>query len=144
MGFIAMLTLLLLSCQFKSLEYRSYKNLKIEKVGFSASTLSMELEYYNPNNLGLTLNHMDLDVYINDNYLGHTSQTYQINIPRKNTFSIPIKLQLDMKNLLKNTITGLLNSEVTIKTSGSIRVGKGKILKTFPFVYSTKEKLSLF
>jgi LEA14-like dessication related protein len=141
---VTLLSLLSLGCNIKSLEYKNYNSLRVQKVGFSSSTLTMNVVYHNPNNFGLKLNQIDLDVYVNDNYLGHTTQSFQINIPKRGDFSVPIKLELDMKNLLKNAINGLMNQEVTLKTSGSIRVGTGKIYKTFPFVYSTKEKFKLF
>lgn len=141
---LLLLILLGLGCGFKDLEYRGYQNFKIEKIGFSQSTLLVELKYYNPNPIGLELKQMDLDVYINDQYLGHTKQNYQIKIPKKGTFVLPVKLNLDMKNLLKNALTGLLNKEVALKTSGKIMISKGKIIRNFPFKYETKEKFSFF
>src|SRR5438045_3670055 len=65
----------------KDLEYRTFKNLSSDKLGFSTSTFKVDLVYYNPNNFGLQLKRTDLDVYIDSNYLGHTAQDYQINIP---------------------------------------------------------------
>lgn len=126
------------------MEYRGYKHINIQKVGFSNSELLIDVKYYNPNNIGLELKEMDLDVYLNNNYLGHTSQKYQVKIPKKGEFVIPIKLSLDMKNLLKNAVAGVLNKEVSLTTSGKVVVGKGKLIKHFPFKYETKEKFSLF
>ena len=48
----------------KELEYRDFKNLSSEKLGFSTSTFKVDLIYYNPNNFGLQLKRTDLDVYI--------------------------------------------------------------------------------
>ncbi len=139
------LTNLLTSCSVpKELEYRDFKNLTIEKMGFSSSAIKMDLIYYNPNNFGLELNRMDLDIFINNNYLGKTSQDYQISIPRREEFSIPIKIDVDMKNLLKNGFTTYLNSEVTIKVTGTIKVGKLNVFKSFPVNYEGKQQFTLF
>ena len=139
------LTNLLTSCSVpKELEYRDFKNLTIEKMGFSSSGIKMDLIYYNPNNFGLELNRMDLDIFINNNYLGKTSQDYQISIPRREEFSIPIKIDVDMKNLLKNGFTTYLNSEVTIKVTGTIKVGKLNVFKSFPVNYEGKQQFTLF
>lgn len=139
------LTNLLNSCSVpKELEYRDFKNLTIEKMGFSSSGIKMDLIYYNPNNFGLELNRMDLDIFINNNYLGETSQDYQISIPRREEFSIPIKIDVDMKNLLKNGFTTFLNSEVTIKVTGTIKVGKLNVFKSFPVNYEGKQQFTLF
>lgn len=139
------LTNLLTSCSVpKELEYRDFKNLTIEKMGFSSSAIKMDLIYYNPNNFGLELNRMDLDIFINNNYLGKTSQDYQISIPRREEFSIPIKIDVDMKNLLKNGFTTFLNNEVTIKVTGTIKVGKLNVFKSFPVNYEGKQQFTLF
>lgn len=140
-----LLTNLLISCSVpKELEYRDFKNLTIEKIGFSSSAIKMDLIYYNPNNFGLELNRMDLDIFVNNNYLGETSQDYQISIPRREEFSIPIKIDVDMKNLLKNGFTTFLNNEVTIKITGTIKIGKLNVFKSFPVNYEGKEQFTLF
>src|SRR5665647_948463 len=128
---IPLLTNLLLSCSTpKELEYRDFKNFTVEKLGFSSSSLKMDLIYYNPNNFGLELNRTDLDIFIDNNYLGRTSQEYQVSIPRREEFSIPIKIDVDMKNLLKNGFTTFLNNEVMIKVTGTVRVGKLNVFKS--------------
>lgn len=140
-----LLTNLLISCSVpKELEYRDFKNLTIEKMGFSFSAIKMDLIYYNPNNFGLELNRMDLDIFINNNYLGKTSQDYQISIPRREEFSIPIKIDVDMKNLLKNGFTTFLNNEVIIKVTGTIRIGKLSVFKNFVVNYEGKQQFTLF
>ena len=140
-----LLTNLLISCSVpKELEYRAFKNLTIEKMGFSFSAIKMDLIYYNPNNFGLELNRMDLDIFINNNYVGKTSQDYQISIPRREEFSIPIKIDVDMKNLLKNGFTTFLNNEVIIKVTGTIRIGKLSVFKSFVVNYEGKQQFTLF
>jgi LEA14-like dessication related protein len=136
---------LLYSCGgIKDLEFKEYKNLKIEKVGFSQTSVSVDLVYYNPNTFGLELKNTDLDIYINDNLLGHSAQEVQVQIPKKQQFTLPLKIDVDMKNILKNSLTTLLSKEVTIKATGKIKVGKANLYKTLPFEYSTKQEISLF
>jgi len=133
------------SCHgIKELEFKEYKNFKLEKAGFSKSTISVDLVYYNPNTFGLELKKTDLDIYINDNLLGHSVQEVQVNIPKKQQFTLPLKIDVDMKNILKNSLTTLLNKEVTIKATGKIKVGKANLYKTLPFEYSTKQEIILF
>lgn len=142
---IFLMTNLLLSCSApKELEYREFKNLTIEKVGFASSSLKMDLIYYNPNNFGLKLNRTDLDIFINNNYLGRTSQEYQVSIPRREEFAIPITIDVDMKNLLKNGLITFLNNEVMIKVTGTIRVGKLNVSKSFSVNYEGKQQFIFF
>lgn len=142
---IYILTLLLNSCSGpKQLEYREFKNFTVEKPGFASTALKMDLIYFNPNNFGLELNHTDLDIFINNNYLGKATQLVQVAIPRRAEFTIPITMDVDMKNLLKNGFVTLLNSEVVIKVTGTLRVGKLNVYKTFPVNYEGKQQFSLF
>jgi LEA14-like dessication related protein len=139
------ISLLLLSCtKFKDLEFKEYRDVKLDKVGFNKTTLSLSLVYYNPNNFGLELNHTEMDLFINDNYLGHVDQNVQVRVPKRDKFTLPIKIDIDMKNIIKNGLMGLFNKEVEIRAKGKIKAGKANIFKVVPFEYKTKQKLSPF
>lgn len=127
----------------KELEYRDFKNLSTEKLGFSTSTIKLDLVYFNPNNFGLELKRTDLDIFINGNYLGHTSQEYQIHIPRKDEFTLPLTIEVDMKNAYKNALPALFGQEVLIKVTGKVKLGKANVYKSFPVNYEGKQKFSL-
>ncbi len=136
---------LLSSCSTpKPLEYRDFKNLSIEKMGFTNSSVSMDIVYYNPNRYGLQLNRTDLDIYINNIFLGHTSQQYFITIPRSDTFSIPLRLEVDMRNLFKNGLNLLLKNEVLVRVSGTLKVGKANVFMIFPVRYEGMEAFTIF
>ena len=128
----------------KSLEFRNFSNLKVDKLSFAAAALTVDLVYYNPNNFGLQLSKTDLDVFIDSTFLGHSSQDIQVNIPKLNTFTIPLKLDLDVKNLLKNGLTSMLNKNVAVRVLGSVKVGKAGIYKSFPVDYTSMQNFSLF
>lgn len=134
-----------LSCSSpKPLEYRSYENFAIQSLGFNNSTISLDLEYYNPNNYGMQLKNTDLDIFINGNLFGHSSMDTLIHIPRKDTFSIPVKFQVDMQSLFKNAWNTLTGKEVLVRLTGKVKVGKANIFKSFPVNYETRETFSLF
>ena len=108
------------------------------------STAGIDLVYYNPNNFGLQLQRTDLDIFMNDNYLGHTVQEQQITIPKRAEFFVPVTIDVDMKNLLKNGLIGLLSSEVMVKVTGSVKVGKANVFRSFPVNYEGKQSFSSF
>ncbi len=133
------------SCQApKELVYRDFKNLKVEKVGFASTTLKLDLVYYNPNNFGLQLKYTDLDIFVDSNYLGHSSQDYQITIPRLAEFTLPIQIDVAMENLIKNALPTLLGKEVMLKVTGSVKLGKANVYKTFPVNYEGLQRFSVF
>ena len=133
------------SCQApKELVYRDFKNLKVDKIGFGATTLKVDLIYYNPNNFGLQLKYTDLDIYIDNNLLGHSSQDYQITIPRLAEFTMPLAIEVDMKNMLKNALPSLLGKNVMVKVTGTVKLGKANVYKTFPVNYEGVQNFSAF
>ena len=140
---LALFSILMSSCRnIKDLEFRNYENMRLENLGFSSSRLLVDLIYYNPNNFGMQLNNTDLDIYINDKLLGHSSQDLQVSIPRRKEFTLPMIVDIDMKNLLKNGLTALTNKEVNVRLIGKIKVGKGGIYKSFPVDYTSKQVFS--
>lgn len=139
------LTILLISCSTpKELEYRDFKNFTIDKLGFSATTIKMDLVYYNPNNFGLQLKTTELDIFLDNNYLGHSIQEQFVSIPRREEFAIPVKIDVDMKNLLKNGFATLLRNEVMVKVTGTVTVGKANIFKNFPVNYEGRQQFTIF
>ncbi len=128
----------------KDLEFREFKNLSVEKIGFVSSNLTVDLIYYNPNNFGLELNRTDLDIYLDSNFLGHSSQDFQVAIPKRDLFTVPLKVELDMKNLLKNGLSSLFKREVSIRILGKVKVGKAGVFKSFPVDYTTVQNIELF
>lgn len=128
----------------KDLEFREFKNIAVENVGFSGATLKVDAVYYNPNNFGLELNRTDLDIYVDSTFLGHSSQELQVKIPKREEFYIPLKVNLDMKNLIKNGLMSMLNKEVLVRVVGKVRVGKAGVYKTFDLNYQSVQKLSMF
>lgn len=135
-AWLIIMTVLQLSCSTpKPIEYRDFKSFSVDKLGFSQSTVRMDLIYFNPNNVGLQLKRTDLDIFIDGTYLGHTAQEWQITIPKKQEFSIPIKVDVDMKNLLKNGWNTLTKKEVLVKVMGKIKVGKANVFISYPVNY---------
>lgn len=128
----------------KSLEYRDYHNFSIEKLGFDNSTVSLDIEYYNPNNFRMQLRNTDLDVFINGKLLGHSSTDTLIQIPRKDTFSLPVQFDVKMQSVYQNALYTLLGKEVLVKVAGKIKVGKANVFMYFPVNYESKEIFSLF
>lgn len=128
----------------KALEYRSYSNFTVEKLGFDYSTVNLDLKYFNPNNFRMQLRNTNLDVFVNGKLFGHSSSDTLIQIPKRDTFTLPIKFNVNMQNVYQNALNTLLGKEVLIKVTGKVKVGKANVFMYFPVNYESKETFSLF
>lgn len=135
----------IMSCSSpKALEYTEYKNFSVEQLGFSNSKVTLGLQYYNPNNFGLQLKRSELDIFINDNFLGRSISDTLINIPPRDTFLLPIKFDVDMHNLFKNAWNSFTEKEVSVKVTGRLKIGKANVFMSMPINYEGKYSFSLF
>lgn len=128
----------------KSVEYLTYHNFKIEKLGFNKSAISLDLEYYNPNNFGMQLRSTDLDIFIDGNLLGHSALDTLLVIPKKDTFSVPVKFDVDMQNIFKNAWNTLTGKEILVRLTGKVKVGKANVFMNIPVDYESKQTFSFF
>ena len=128
----------------KALEYISYNNFTIEKLGFDYSTVNLDLKYFNPNNFRMQLRNTNLDVFVNGKLFGHSSTDTLIHIPKRDTFTLPIKFNVNMQNVYQNALNTLLGKQVLIKVTGKVKVGKANVFMYFPVNYESKETFSLF
>jgi len=130
------------SCgKMKDLEFLRVASFNFDNLSFSKSTVRMELAYYNPNNFSLRLKDAEFDVFLDDRKVGHSLQDTLIDIPARDTFYFPVKLEVDMGHVFQNILGALTNKEVTIKASGNCKVGKKGIFLPFPIKCETKQKL---
>jgi LEA14-like dessication related protein len=130
------------SCsQPKAPDYKDIKNFKVNNLGFNKSNVSMDLVYYNPNNYGIDLKKVDCDVYVDNNFLGKFMLDTLMHIPRNVEFTVPARMDVDMRNVFKNTLNVLFSWEVLIGAIGSTRIGKGGIYVTIPFNYEGRHKV---
>ena len=144
-GIIICASIAFMSCSSpKALEYRDYHDFSIDNLGYSNSTIKIDLTYFNPNNFRMQLRNTDLDIFINGKLFGHSFSDTTIQIPRKDTFSLPIKFDVNMQSLYQNALNTLLGKEVMVKVTGKVKVGKANVFMYFPINYESKETFSLF
>ena len=103
----------------------------------------MDLVYFNPNSFGINLKNIDCDIYLENTYVGKFMLDTLMHIPSKAEFTLPANMDVDMRNIFKNTINVLFSREVLIGAKGTTRVGKGGVYVTVPFNYEGRHKVEL-
>jgi LEA14-like dessication related protein len=104
----------------------------------------MNIVYYNPNRFSMQLKRTDLDIFIDSNYVGHTTQQNQVTIPAQSEFNIPLTIDVNMSTIFQNALAAFLVKSVKVKVSGNIRAGKVHIYKNFPVNYVGIQPFSFF
>ncbi len=92
----------------------------------------------------MQLRNTNLDIFINGKLFGHSSTDTLIEIPKRDTFTLPVKFDVNMQSLYQNALNTLLGKEVLIKVTGKVKVGKANVFMYFPINYESKETFSLF
>lgn len=132
----------LLSCgQVKEPDFKKIENIRVSKMGLRESSLTLDLCYFNPNNIRIKLKSAEGDAWIENNFIGHFIIDSLIQIPANGDFRLPVKLKVDMSKVLKNSLIALLAKETIIKVEGKARVGKGFVYINYPIRYEGKQKL---
>jgi len=127
------------SCKTKSLQYLSFEKFKLDKFGFPTSTVSLQVQCYNPNKFGLSLTSLESDVFVNQEYLGKAILDSAIQVPKKDTFLLPVKMEVKMGGTA-NSLIQLLGSKsdsttLHIKFAGKAKLKKGGININYPIAY---------
>lgn len=127
----------------KDLVYQQVNNVHVNRLGFKESMVGLNVVYYNPNKYGLKAKGGDIDVFMNDKYLGKANIETATDIPKLDTFSVPVSVTLNMQSLLQNSFQFLQSSDVTIRLKGYVKVGKAGVFINVPVDCITKEKIQL-
>jgi LEA14-like dessication related protein len=125
----------------KDLEYVDFKNLKVLKWGFKESTVGMDIDFYNPNRSKLQLKKAEVDVYINEVYLGKSTLDSLVRIPSMDTFSLPVTMRVETGGALTNLLRIVSDSAVMIRMQGNASFGKGGIFLNYPIKYQGLQRI---
>jgi len=134
---------LFISCRpIKDPVFNGIENIHVNKLGWGESSIVLDMSYQNPNGYGAKLKEAEGDAWMDSTYLGHFLVDTTIDIPANSVFLVPVTLQVDMKKLLQNSITALLNKQVEIRLTGTAKAGRKGVYRRFPISYKGKQDLS--
>jgi LEA14-like dessication related protein len=123
-------------------EYFGFQNIQVARGTNGQTTLSTIVKLYNPNPFNLTLKRAEVDVLINGKHAGHSLLDSSIFIPHKDTFFVPVAMEIDMKAIFSNALSLLQSSTVNVALDGRVKVKKGMMTFNRPFHYESKEDLN--
>jgi LEA14-like dessication related protein len=140
--FAILLIASLASCgKMKDPVFKGIENVKMNAVGIDASSVTLDIRYSNPNNFKGQLRQAEGDAWMDSIYLGHFIVDSTVMIPPNSDFLVPVRLAIDMKQMLKHSMTAFLKEEVMLRITGSARAGKSGFYKNFSLNYLGKQNL---
>ncbi len=130
------------SCKkMKDPVFKGIENVSMNAVSMRSASVTLDIRYLNPNNFRGQLSRAEGDAWVDSVYLGHFVVDTTIHIPANSEFLVPVKLDLDMKQVLKHGLTGATKEEVTLKITGTARAGKSGFFKNVALNYIGKQNL---
>ena len=124
-------------------EYFGYQNLQVSQVVGGKTIVSATVKLYNPNKFGIKLKRAEVDIKVNGQHAGHSLLDSTINIPGKDTFYVPVSLQVNIRGLFSNALSVLMGQkEATVDLDCRVRVKRGMFTFNRSFHYEGKQDLS--
>lgn len=123
---------------FREPEFIQARHVRIVSLGVKESRIRADLYYFNPNRMRLKLRSADLDVYINNKFAGKSLLDTLVQVPARDTFSVPVTVNVDMRNVFPTAFALLLRDSVDLKLVGKLNVAKGPLTIQVPVKYSEK------
>jgi LEA14-like dessication related protein len=123
-------------------EYYGFQDIRMSRAAGGQAVLSTTVKMYNPNSYSLLLKRAEVDVVINGKHAGHSLLDTTILIPRKDTFYVPVALQIDLNSLLGNALQMLIDKQATISLDGRVKIQRGMFTFNRPFHYDGKQDLN--
>ena len=125
--------------------FKNLTNIKTSKVTGTNLNLTGNAIFYNPNDMGMKLKGVEIDVILEGKKVGHVSQRSKIKIPANGSFTVPLKAEIDLKQVgLVNGIFGMLSGKrMNAEFVGYIRVSKNALVMRVPIKHKELLKLNL-
>jgi len=121
--------------------FKGIENVKVNEIGRTESTVTLDIRYHNPNNFNGLLKQAEGDAWMDSTYLGHFTVDSSVHIPANSEFLIPVKMAVDMKKMLRHSFAALLNEKVLLRISGQAKAGKSGFYKNFSLDYQGMQNL---
>ncbi len=123
-------------------EYLGFRDFSVDNFSMDSALLHAELAFYNPNTFVMELKRGVVNVYLVDKLANHYVLDSTINIPKKDTFYVPLNLRVSPKLLISSAINMFLNNnKIKVRMVGTIRVKRSGVGFTVPIDYETLQQI---
>lgn len=96
-------------------EFKRFENLKVKSISSTIYDIDADVVVYNPNGVSVYLNKTDIEVFANEIKISTIKQTNRTEVSKESEFSIPLKANLNVMDLVKDesSVLNIINSSIS-------------------------------
>ena len=117
------LLLLVASCgKVREFEYKGVSNIKLNVQ--SKPSAKADIRFFNPNNFSARLRSAEVEVLIAGKKAGEVIQEYDVAVPRKSEFTVPVEVALSLRDFsLMGALSGIMSGKpFPVQLKGKVQV----------------------
>lgn len=145
-NFLFLLVMLFSTCvPDEQVVLRSIKDVVVDAGEGGNARLTAVAIFYNPNRVRMKLKEINVEVLVEGKKSAHAEQKFNVDIPTQAEFSVPLEVQLSLKDMgLLDTLLSLFGGKkYEIRYVGYIRVKVHGITLKVPIDYKDEIKLKI-
>jgi LEA14-like dessication related protein len=136
MSLVALLPWLLTGCSaYEEVELRDIREVQVLRMDGRTIALRVDVLVNNPNGYRIGVEDPDVDLYLNDTYVGKGHLDSALTLNKRSEQVYPVYLHADLAGgpLLMMMIGGALSGEMKLGVKGTVLARSGMLRKRFPF-----------
>lgn len=135
------------SCSYQDIEVTNFSNYQVKNANKEGFDLHVDLTIENPNNYKMTMKWATLDVYLNDKYIGKTTISENLTLPKKSTQKHPVVLRTTYDETFQGNLLNLIGSALfgrglELKVKGELKGSVFLFSKKYPIEHTEKIPLN--
>lgn len=122
-------------------QYVGIDDMKVLSIGLAESMIGLNIKMYNPNRSRMQLKSANMEIFVNNQLLGTTLLDSLIQIPKRDTFAVPVKVTVKTLSSATKLLQSLSDTSVVLRVAGTARLGKGGIFVNYPLAYEGRQTI---
>ncbi len=122
-------------------QYVGIDDMKVLSIGLAESMIGLNIKMYNPNRSRMQLKSANMEIFVNNQLLGTTLLDSLIQIPKRDTFAVPVKVTVTTLSSATKLLQSLSDTSVVLRVAGTARLGKGGIFVNYPLAYEGRQTI---
>ena len=125
-------------------EFKTMEDLKFGGMTTNGATVKAQAVFNNPNRIGVELTNTDLNILVNEKNAAHIAQAYQIKVPAKSDFRVPVDINITPSQIWGDGWGFLTGKKIKVHYQGFVTIKALKMSFKVPVDYVQDVDISMF